>query len=127
MKLEEHVRAAAQAAVEKVMSEVRGARAAVVSTEDGFEVASRVENAAEIARLSALASSVAALAAIAGEESRLGACTKVLIEATEGHIVMVQARRRDVSLVLSVVAGRDAIMGQVLYFAGEATRGLEAA
>jgi predicted regulator of Ras-like GTPase activity (Roadblock/LC7/MglB family) len=127
MKLDDKVKAAAQAAVDKVMGEVRGARAAVVSTEDGFEVASRIENTAEIARLSALASSMAALGAIAGEESRLGACTKVIIEATEGHIVMVQARRDDVSLVLSVVAGRDAIMGQIVYFAGEATRALETA
>jgi predicted regulator of Ras-like GTPase activity (Roadblock/LC7/MglB family) len=118
---------AARAAVDQVMREVRGATAAVVSTEDGFEVASRVENTAQIARLSALASSMAALGAIAGEENRLGTCTKVVIEATEGHIVMVQAQRADVSLVLSVVAGRGAIMGQLLYFAGEATRTLQAA
>jgi predicted regulator of Ras-like GTPase activity (Roadblock/LC7/MglB family) len=118
---------AAQAAVDTVMSQVRGARAIVVSTEDGFEVASRIENTAEISRLSALASSMAALGAIVGDESRLGACAKVVIEALDGHVVMVQAHRADVSLVLSVVAGRDAIMGQILYFAAQATKKLEAA
>lgn len=127
MNVSEHVRQAAQIAVDSVMQEVRGARACVVSTEDGFEVASRIENTAEIARLSALASSMAALGAIVGEESRLGACTKVVIEAREGHVVMVQAQRADVTLVLSVVAGREAIMGQIIYFASLATRALESA
>lgn len=127
MKLDAKLHDAAQAAVERVMQQVRGARAAVVSTEDGFEVAARVENTAEVSRLSALASSMSALGAIVGQESRLGACAKVMIEAADGHIVMVQARRADVSLVLSVVAGRDAVMGQIVYFAGEATRALEAA
>lgn len=127
MNVNPKVQAAAQAAVDSVMREVRGAKASVVSTEDGFEVASRIENTAEIARLSALASSMAALGAIVGDESRLGACSKVVIEAVDGHVVMVQAQRADVTLVLSVVAGRDAIMGQILYFAAQATRALEAA
>jgi predicted regulator of Ras-like GTPase activity (Roadblock/LC7/MglB family) len=126
MKIDERLRHAAQRAVDRVMDEVRGAKAAVVSTEDGFEVASRIENTAEIARLSALASSMSALGAIVGDESRLGACSKVVIEARDGHVIMVQAQRPDVSLVLSVVAGKDAIMGQVIYSAAQATRAMEA-
>ncbi len=121
------IQAAAQVAVDAVMRDVRGARASVVSTEDGFEVASRIENTAEISRLSAMASSMAALGAIVGEESHLGACNRVVIEAAEGHIVMVQAQRPDISLVLSIVAGREAVMGQLLYFARQATLALEAA
>ncbi|MCZ8256477.1 MAG: roadblock/LC7 domain-containing protein [Polaromonas sp.] len=127
MNVEPVVKNAALTAVNEVMDQVKGARAAVVSTEDGFEVASRIENTTEIARLSALASSMAALGAIVGEEGRLGACQKVIIEAAGGHIVMVQAQRADISLVLSVVAGQDAIMGQILYFATQATRALEQA
>lgn len=121
------VKNAAHVAVNDVMDRIKGAKAAVVSTEDGFEVAARIENTTEIARLSALASSMAALGAIVGEEGRLGACRKVIIEAAGGHIVMVQAQRADVSLVLSVVAGNDAIVGQILYFSGLATRALEEA
>lgn len=121
------LQSAAQEAVDLVMREVKGAKAAVVSTEDGFEVAARVQNTAEVARLSALASSMAALGAIAGEESRVGVCNNVLIGATEGHILMLQARRNDVSLVLSIVAGREAIMGQILYFSRQASRALERA
>lgn len=127
MMIDPGITAAAHEAVRLVMGEVRAARAAVVSTEDGFEVASRVENTAQVARLSAMASSLAALGAMAGEESGLGACQQLVIGAEGGQIVMVQARRPDVSLVISVVAGRDAVMGQLLYFAGQAGRALERA
>lgn len=125
MNIPPHITRAAQTAVNLVMGEVKGARAAVVSTEDGFEVASRVENTAQISRLSAMASSLAALGAMAGSESGLGACQQVVIGAADGQIVMVQANRGDVSLVVSVVAARDAVMGQLLYFARQAARSLE--
>lgn len=106
---------AAQAAVDRLMQELKGVRAVVIATEDGFELAGRMENSAQVARLSALASSLAALGALAGEESSLGACDNVIIEAAHGHLVMVQARHAEVDLIVSVVTSREAIMGQVLY------------
>ena len=127
MNLDSKLQQAASTAVDHVATHVRGVKAVVISTEDGFEVASRTANTANTGRLSALASSMAALGAIAGQESNLGACSKVMVETTDGLIVMVQAARADVSLVLSVMAGSDAILGQLVYFAGEASRALEAA
>ncbi|RYF82019.1 MAG: hypothetical protein EOO29_08565 [Comamonadaceae bacterium] len=106
---------AAEAAVDRLMSELKGVRAVVIATEDGFELAGRMENNAQVARLSALASSLAALGALAGEESHLGACDNVTIEAAQGHLVMVQARHPEVDLIVSVVTSREAIIGQVLY------------
>lgn len=123
----EHLRPAATRAVELVMREVRGSRAAVISTEDGFEIAAQVENTAQVARLSAMASSIAALGAMAGSESGIGNCDNVVIAGMGGHIVMRQIRRDDVSLVLSIVASRDAIVGQMLYFSRQAARSLERA
>ncbi len=40
------------------------------------------------------------------------------------HIVMVQARHPGVDLIVSVVTGRDAIIGQVLYFTKQAAQAL---
>ncbi|RYY91843.1 MAG: hypothetical protein EOO24_30430 [Comamonadaceae bacterium] len=115
---------AAQAAVDQLMSELRGVRAVVIATEDGFELAGRMENNAQVARLAALASSLAALGALAGEESNLGACDNVTIEAAQGHLVMVQARHAEVDLIVSVVTSRDAIIGQVLYLSKRVAAGL---
>ena len=115
-----HLRSVASHAADTLMREVKGVRAVVVSTEDGFEVAARVENKVQVSRLSAMASSLAALGALAGEEGQLGSCNSLVMEAEGGFMAIVQIRRSDVTLIMSVVTGPDAIIGQVLYFARQA-------
>ena len=127
MTIAPHLKTACDRALNDLMQEVKGIKAVVVATEDGFEVAAQVENTAQIARLSAMASSLAALGAMAGEESRLGVCHSLLMEAADGYITIVQVRRADVSLIVSVVTGRDAVIGQVLYFSKKAAATLQAA
>ena len=127
MTIAPHLKTACDRALDDLMQEVKGIKAVVVATEDGFEVAARVENTAQIARLSAMASSLAALGAMAGEESQLGVCHSLVMEAAEGFIAIVQVRRADVSLIVSVVTGRDAVIGQVLYFSKQAAATLQAA
>lgn len=116
---------AARHATETLMREIKGIKAALISTEDGFEVASQVSNTAQVSRLAAMASSLAALGALAGEESHLGSCGSLVMEAAEGYIAMVQVHRVDVTLIMSVVAGRDAIIGQVLYISKQTASALE--
>lgn len=112
-------------ALDELMTEVKGIKAIVVASEDGFEVAARMQNTAQISRLSAMASSLAALGAMAGEESQLGVCQSLLMQASDGLIVIVQVKRPDVSLILSVITGRDAVVGQVLYFSKKAAQTLQ--
>jgi len=119
------LRQATEAATDQLMQDIKGIKAVLVSTEDGFEVSARVENTAQVARLSAMASSLAALGAMAGEESQLGACNSLVMEASDGFIAIVQVRRHDVSLILSVIAGKNAVVGQVLYFSKQAARLIE--
>jgi uncharacterized protein len=127
MKIEASLQRACNTALDNLMEQVKGIKAVVISTEDGFEVAARVENTAQIARLSAMASSLAALGAMAGEESQLGICHGVVIDAAEGHIAILQVRRSELSLIVSVVTGRDAVVGQVLYYSRQAAAVLQAA
>ena len=126
MTLSPHLQAAANSATDTLMREVKGAKAALISTEDGFEIAARVENTAQVSRLSAMASSMAALGAMAGEESQLGQCNSLLMQADQGFMVIVQIRRADASLILSVITGPDAVVGQLLYFCRHAALVLEA-
>ena len=125
MKVISNLKQNAQIAVESVLGEVKGVKAVVISTEDGFEVAARVENTAQVTRLSAMASSLAALGALAGEESHLGACEDVIIQAVGGIIVILQIPHPSGALIMSVVAGRDAVIGQMLYFSKQAARTLQ--
>lgn len=125
--LDPRLRELAKQAAAQLMRDIKGVKAVVVSTEDGFEVAAQVENTAQISRLSAMASSLAALGALAGEESRLGACDSLVMEATDGFIAILQIRRQEVTLILSVVTGRDAIIGQVLYYSKQVALALQKA
>ena len=125
MIIDPNLQCACERVLDDMMREIKGIKAVVVSTEDGFEVAARVQNTAQIARLSAMASSLAALGAMAGEESQLGVCESLVMQAAEGFIAIVQVRRADVSLIVSVVTGRDAVTGQVLYFSKKAAQSLQ--
>lgn len=127
MNINSDLQRACDRALDELMQEIKGIKAVVVSTEDGFEVAARVENTAQTSRLSAMASSLAALGAMAGEESQLGVCDSLVMQATEGLIAIVQVRRTDVSLIVSVVTGGDAVIGQVLYYSKKAAQTLQEA
>lgn len=115
----------AQRVIADLILNIKDAKGAVVATEDGFEVASHAQSNAQVGRIAAMASSLAALGAVAGEESKLGACNHVLIEAAEGYIVMSQARRADADYILSVVAGKEAVVGQMVYYARAAAQTLQ--
>lgn len=115
----------AQRVIETLMGQVRAALAVVICTEDGFEVAAHVQNTVQVTRLSAMASSLSALGMLAGEESTLGECANVIVQAERGCIVMMQARWKDTSLILSVVSGQDATLGQILYACRLAVRSLQ--
>lgn len=117
----------AQAAIELVLAEVRSVKAVVISTGDGFEVAARVEDATKITRMSAMASSLSALGALAGEENGLGDCKNMIIESESGMLVILQVQRGADTFILSVIAGSDAVIGQILFFAKQAVRILQIA
>jgi uncharacterized protein len=120
MTIDPQLKARAEFGVESIMREIKGAKGVVVCTEDGFEVAARVENAAQISRLSAMASSFSALGAVVGEESQLGNCNSVVIDADGGYILILQMRHPTLSLTMCVVTSNDSVMGQVLYFSKQA-------
>ncbi len=111
------IKVASVKVIYRLLERVKGIHAVVVSTEDGFEVAAYAENKAQTRRLAAMASSLSALCDVAGEESQLGLSQSVTISAAEGHIVLLKVDRQDLPLTLSVVARKDTVIGQVLYFA----------
>jgi len=113
-----------QQLVQHLMSTLYGMRGCVISTEDGFMVAAHMHNE-NASRLSAMSSSIAALGVVAGEENQLGRCTSIVVEAEEGAIVMAQAHRPNVTLVISLIANKDAVLGQLLYAARDAAQQLE--
>lgn len=126
MQIEKQLNDDAIAAIELVIREVRNVKAVLISTEDGFPVASHVQNDAQISRLSAMASSLSALSSLAGNESHLGTCRNLIIEAEFGILVIFQFQRGEDVLNMSVIAGEEVVVGQLLYFSKQAALMLHA-
>jgi len=119
---------AAADVVQRMATKMPDMQCCVISTEDGFEIATYIRHSGVVtSRLSAMASSMASLGVIVGEENKLGTCCNMTIEAEGGFIVMLHVRRPDVTLVLSVVTTKKTVLGQLLYEAREVVKILEKA
>lgn len=117
MNLSPQLTARAEKALETLMDQVRGAVSAVVSTADGFDVASRADDAAQGSRLAAMASSIAAICSVVGEESNIGEHQSISIESEKGYVVMVHVTHPANPMILNLVADKSAVLAQMIYFA----------
>jgi uncharacterized protein len=117
----------AERALDELVSQVSGVIAAVISTTDGFEVAGKVQNSAQISKLAAMSSSISAIAAVVGDESGIGVQQSIIIEASAGYVVMVDIARTNPPMILNVIAQKTAVLGQITYFAKQTARLIEQA
>lgn len=122
----DYIRICAEA-LERLLCDVPGIKAAVVATADGFEVTS-AQSHQELAasRLSALASSLLALGQAALRELAMSGSGSVLIENSMGKIMLIDVRRERIPVVLCVVADGDSITGKVLWAAKQCAAELSA-
>ncbi len=99
------------------VSETIGVTAALVATTDGFEVASVLHQSLAQEKMAAMTSSILALGEAVLAEAELSDCQNVVIEAAGGLIVMLAIGDARGELLLSVIADRNAMLGQVLWAA----------
>jgi predicted regulator of Ras-like GTPase activity (Roadblock/LC7/MglB family) len=124
MTLPPHLIKLAENALKGLMGQVQGAAAAVVSTADGFDIASRLENTSDGAKLAAMASSITAICSVVGEESGVGAHESISIEFEKGYVVMIHVAHAAYPMILSVVAHKSAVLAQMVYFTKQAAQQL---
>lgn len=106
-----------RSALDWFVSQTSGVTAALVATTDGFEVCSIMHRAVSAEKISAMTSSILALGdAVLGEASHNG-CENVVIESKSGLVLMLAVRDARQELLLSVVADKNAMLGQVLWAA----------
>ncbi|MBB3229137.1 hypothetical protein FHW69_003789 [Luteibacter sp. Sphag1AF] len=89
----------------------------LVSTGDGFRVASRLTGSLSAEKLSAMASSLIAINEAVCKESSLGACRDLVIEASQGRILLMDIPHPAQKLILTVLCRAKVTMGQVLWAA----------
>jgi predicted regulator of Ras-like GTPase activity (Roadblock/LC7/MglB family) len=116
--------ALAQREARKLVDELEGVTAVVVATIDGFNVASAVASAMDPARVAAIASSIVAISSVVSEEARLGRHKSVIVQAESGFAVFCTVYRRDVELVINVLARETTVLALVAYRATQLARTL---
>lgn len=90
---------------------------AVISTEDGFEVAANGSSPGSAAKIAAMTSSMHALGETMAGETSLGDCSSVIVETAGGKVVIMRIDNADANLRLTVVAKHTALLGSVLFAA----------
>jgi len=113
-----------QSEAHAMLGDIAALSAVVIATEDGFDLASVVRNGLDASRVAALASSIAAIGQVVSAEAKLGRARSVIIDTDGGFAAIYSVPRPGASLVINVIAGADALLGQVNYRAAAAVRTL---
>lgn len=122
--ISETLRALSRQEAEAIAQDINGIRAVVIATGDGFDVASAIRADVDAKRIAALASSMAAIGAVVSSEAGLGRSNSVTVGTDNGFAVVHATTHAGVSLVINVIAGPDALLGQVNYRTAAAARAL---
>lgn len=126
-RLPDSTRALAQRESQSLLDEVDGVKAVVVASIDGFDVASAIRGDTDPARVAAMASSISAISAVVSQEVALGRNRSVTIDTEGGFAVVYTVHRPDGELIVNVIAGTGAVLGQVAYRVAQMARALAAA
>lgn len=106
--------AAATRALVRLVTDVAGARDAVLCSVDGFAVASAHPGEAQ-ARLAAMTSSMLALSRAVLRELALGDIDVLVLEGAEGRVLMVAVPVAPRPLLLMLACSRADVTGQALW------------
>lgn len=105
---------------------VDGVRAAVVASVDGFALAQASTDPSSGERLAAMTSAMLALASAVGRELSLGSMEILMLEASEGKVLMQSIPLSRGSLLLMAACGQRSVIGHVLWSARECGRKIQA-
>jgi len=87
----------------------------LISTIDGFEIASKLLSDLSAAKLAAMTSSLLALSGAMTEEAGSGACRDLVIDGEDGRVLLMDLPYRKQKLVLAVLCTSKVTLGQVLW------------
>lgn len=108
----------AQRALDTLAAPLPGMRAALVTTPDGFELASLPCNDIDMGRLAAMTSALMAMARAVGSELAYPPCRRLVFDTPHGSVVM-QPVGAKVPCHVCLVLGPEALLGGALWTLGQ--------
>jgi uncharacterized protein len=103
--------------LEALMAKEQEISGVLVSTVDGFRVAACLTGTLSAEKLSAMASSLLAINEAVCRESSVGECRDLVIEASQGRIMLMDIPHPAQKLILTVLCRAKVTMGQTLWAA----------
>lgn len=112
-------------ALESFVGSTQGAKLAVLTSGDGFEVAAYPQGLPVVQRLAAMSSSLQALSEALVQEAGLVRIRNLIIESDAGTVIVLGVGKVTPRLSLTVVAAGDEILGRLLWASRECCALLE--
>lgn len=103
---------------------VAGVQCVVLFSSDGFEIASHSADVAASARLAAIGSSLSALGSALSVEAGLRDFDRTTIESADGTVMIMRVSGIN-AMSIAVVAGQNAVLGQLLWETRQCCEALE--
>ncbi|MDO9352297.1 MAG: roadblock/LC7 domain-containing protein, partial [Solirubrobacteraceae bacterium] len=100
-------------AAHALLADLDGAAAVVVATPDGFEIAHAGARLVDAPRLAAIVSSLAALGDTVSHETRIGALRCLVVESSEGRLVVRSVQVRGEAAVVVMLADAKVLLGLI--------------
>lgn len=124
MNIDAGILANARSECRKLLAEQVGVLGVVISSVDGFDVASAVTRDLEPAKIAAMASSIAAIGIVVSQEASLGANKSITVNTEDGFVYITNIELAGQLCALNVIANSSAILAQIIYHSGEIKRRL---
>lgn len=101
----------------RLITNIPGIKAALISTVDGFEIASEcTTDQSDIAKLSAVSSTLSAIGNMAIFETDMGTLYRsITIENENGFLVVMDIQYKTYPMIFCVIASREATLSQVIH------------
>jgi uncharacterized protein len=119
MNISEKLLAVAKNECQQLLGGHTGILAVVISSGDGFDIASAVTKSLVPARIAAMASSIAAIGSVVSQEVFLGNSRSITVNTEKGFTYITQIELGSHACALNVVADSSAVLAQIIYQCSE--------
>lgn len=124
MNIDVGILANARSECSRFLSEQTGVLGVVISSVDGFDIASAVTRDLDPSKIAAMASSIAAIGIVVSQEVGVGASKSITVNTEDGFVYITNIELAGKPCTLNVIASSAAILAQIIYHSGEVKKRL---
>jgi len=103
MKISKTTQAVFENLLKDLVEKAQGLEAATISSIDGFQIAAVLPESKSVGKMAAMSSSLHALGHAIAREAKRGTCRQLVVQSTEGCIVVLEIPQQNPPLLLNLI------------------------